>query len=426
MQNLNWNNENIVWIANENIVDIEKLLTNYDTKKNELRKKIEPWLTSIFQSEHLSLLLGSGLTAAVADLAEILTAKMERINFKCYTKEISETANKQAKEMDRGVANFEDDLRVAIELLKGLNIIDSKQAKNLQKEINEELSSLMMLLLKTEEDFIKSKYYEEAMKYLKSFLISFSSRTATRDRLNIFTTNYDRFVELACDLAGIYIIDRFVGKINPLFRTNKMELDFHYNPPGIRGEPRYVEGVIRLTKLHGSLDWKMSEKSIMRSCLPFGASKDHSETLKNPFESLIIFPNSAKGIDTVYYPYSELFRDFSAAISRPNSVLVTYGYGFGDSHINRIIKDMLTIPSSHLVIISYNNADGRIKNFFEQVNKAQVTLLIGNKLGALKELVDLYLPKAAIDRISIREARIKKDRGVIPSLDNDSMGEGGE
>jgi hypothetical protein len=28
----------------------------------ELRSRIEPWLTSLFQSEHLSLLAGSGLT----------------------------------------------------------------------------------------------------------------------------------------------------------------------------------------------------------------------------------------------------------------------------------------------------------------------------------------------------------------------------
>ena len=31
----------------------------------ELRSRIEPWLTSLFQSEHLSLLAGSGLSVAV-------------------------------------------------------------------------------------------------------------------------------------------------------------------------------------------------------------------------------------------------------------------------------------------------------------------------------------------------------------------------
>ena len=31
----------------------------------DLRSRIEPWLTSLFQSEHLSLLVGSGLTTAI-------------------------------------------------------------------------------------------------------------------------------------------------------------------------------------------------------------------------------------------------------------------------------------------------------------------------------------------------------------------------
>ena len=40
-----------------------------DIDKNVFRDRIEPWLTSLFQSEHLSLLCGSGLTTAVSYLA---------------------------------------------------------------------------------------------------------------------------------------------------------------------------------------------------------------------------------------------------------------------------------------------------------------------------------------------------------------------
>ena len=35
----------------------------------ELKGRIEPWLTSLFQSEHLSLLVGSGLSTAIQYLA---------------------------------------------------------------------------------------------------------------------------------------------------------------------------------------------------------------------------------------------------------------------------------------------------------------------------------------------------------------------
>jgi broad specificity phosphatase PhoE len=64
---------------------------------------------------------------------------------------------------------------------------------------------------------------------------------------------------------------------------------------------------------------------------------------------------------------------------------------------------MLTIPSTHLVIISFNDPQNRIRNFYERVGrKAQTTLLIGNHLGDLKILVDNYLPKPAIDRITYK------------------------
>ena len=36
---------------------------------NVFRSRIEPWLTSLFQSEHLSLLCGSGITNAISVLA---------------------------------------------------------------------------------------------------------------------------------------------------------------------------------------------------------------------------------------------------------------------------------------------------------------------------------------------------------------------
>ena len=76
----------------------------------------------------------------------------------------------------------------------------------------------------------------------------------------------------------------------------------------------------------------------------------------------MIYPNPAKDVETLNYPYAELFRDFAAAACRPNSSLVTYGYGFGDDHVNRVIKDMLTIPSTHLVIISWDRTNPEVED----------------------------------------------------------------
>ncbi|MBV2433068.1 hypothetical protein KR445_23485, partial [Escherichia coli] len=153
----------------------------------------------------------------------------------------------------------------------------------------------------------------ETFNYLVSFLMSFSSRTATRDRLHIFTTNYDRIIETGAEIAGLRLIDRFVGTIAPIFRSSRLEVDYHYNPPGIRGEPRYLEGVARFTKLHGSLDWYATEGAIRRFGLPFGASSVEPflqvETAGTAnYQQLMIYPNSVKDRETSEYPYVELFR----------------------------------------------------------------------------------------------------------------------
>jgi hypothetical protein len=151
--------------------------------------------------------------------------------------------------------------------------------------------------------------------------------------------------------------------------------------------------------------------------MPFGAADAIDLYLQAPglqnatALQLMIYPNPAKDVETLFYPYSELFRDFAAAICRPNSTLFCYGYSFGDEHINRIIEDMLTIPSAHLVIISYSDPLGRIIRTYERLGRgAQVTLLLGDHLSDLKTLVDHYLPKPAIDRTTIRMADLVKAR----------------
>jgi hypothetical protein len=202
----------------------------------------------------------------------------------------------------------------------------------------------------------------------------------------------------------------------PIFRSSRLNLDIHYNPPGIRGEPRYLEGVARLTKLHGSIDWVQNSEEIRRIGLPFGA--DEIEPYLNApglyganALKLMIYPNSTKDRETAEYPYVELFRDFAASICRPNSTLVTYGYGFGDEHINRVIHDMLTIPSTHLVVISFDDPIGRILQFYyNSAHYAQTSILIGKNLGDITNLANDYLPKSAIDRTTIRMSELLQHR----------------
>ncbi|MES1190069.1 MAG: SIR2 family protein [Steroidobacter sp.] len=391
-----------------------------DFGQKELRNRIEPWLTSLFQSEHLSLLTGSGLTHAVHYLAAGNgAAGMGTLAISSHKEQIDQAAERAAEASGRKKGNLEDQLRVANELLRGLEILQKDDdAKALQKELQVGMTDFAKSILNGELGIASADAdkREQAFNTLVTFLMSFASRTGVRDRLNIFTTNYDRLIEAGAELAGLHLLDRFLGNLMPIFRSSRLDLDMHYNPPGIRGEPRYLEGVARYTKLHGSVDWVEVGKDIRRIGLPFGA-ESVEPYLKAPglhkstAHQFMIYPNAAKDRETADYPYVELFRDFAAAICRPNSTLVTYGYSFGDEHINRVVRDMLTIPSTHLVVISYDDPLGRVMQTYREMGRpSQISLLIGPVLADLTTLTENYLPKAAIDKTTFRMSELLKQR----------------
>jgi hypothetical protein len=352
---------------------------------------------------------------------------MEAQGIAAYADELKKEVQRAATASGRAGGNIEDQIRAANELLRGLEILaltrgeksaEGKGAVALRLALDQELGRFADSILLGERGLLESEpsAREKAFNYLVSFLMSFASRSGTRDRLNLFTTNYDRYIEAGADVAGLRLIDRFVGSLAPVFRASRMDVDMHYNPPGIRGEPRYLEGVTRFTKLHGSVDWVDLDNSIRRFGLPFGVEKvdpylKAADSSGVDATRLMVYPNAAKDRETAAYPYVELFRDFAAAVCRPNSTLVCFGYGFGDEHINRVVQDMLTIPSTHVVIISFGDPLGRIGATYEHLGRdAQITMLVGPHLGDLSTLVDNYLPKPAIDRATFRLGELLKAR----------------
>lgn len=376
----------------------------------EHSQRVLAWLSAVMQAEHLNLLVGSGFTTAVASIAGVTAAGMDPVTFSVAgADEVSAAAKGSAARLGRSEPDLEDQLRMALQLLGGLEIEDTSRAREWRKAINGCLTTLGLQILRTERELREpllavSGDGPEARDALVGFLLAFAHRSASRDRLHVFTTNYDRLIEHGCDLAGLRCLDRFVGALEPMFRASRVDVDLHYNPPGMRGEPRYLEGVLRLSKLHGSLDWRSGSAGVRRVDLPFGAGDDHAAVPDDPLDSLLIYPNAAKDVETLEYPYAELSRDAAAALCRPNTALVTYGYGFGDDHVNRVIADMLTIPSTHLVVISYDWARGRLRRFIDVAGRAsQTTLLVGSHFADLRSLIDNYLPNPSLERLTAHQ-----------------------
>ena len=116
------------------------------------RTRIEPWLTSLFQSEHLSLLCGSGITNAVSFLAGSSGGTtMAASSFTIYKNEIEEAAKKSAKASGRDNGNIEDQIRTANDLLRGLRILNKNtEADSLEKELNDIISVFAKSILESE------------------------------------------------------------------------------------------------------------------------------------------------------------------------------------------------------------------------------------------------------------------------------------
>ncbi len=424
---MQWNHDHIAHIGGETETPADPA-----GETSRWRKRIEPWLSAVFQAEHLSLLLGNGFTTAMANCAGSAPTSMVGSGFGGCANEqkVAAHAKKMAEAMGRGSANIEDELSAALSLLNGLQILEHPDASAWERAIDKVLGGFIKDVLATEKG-IQDGFDKEravggplAREVLVSFLMSFASRAASRERLHIFTTNYDRLIERGCDYAGLRIIDRFTGALEPEFRSSRLHIDMHYTPPGIRGEPRHLEGVVHLTKLHGSLDWRHEQPRLYRTGLPFGADGGHPAVPDSPRSSVMIYPNAVKDVETTAYPYADLFRDFSSSICQPNNVLVAYGYGFGDDHINRVISDMLTIPSTHLVILAWGEKPHeRIASFVSRVGRPQqLTLLIGKHFGDIGTLVEHYLPKPAIDPLTIRMTELVERRGKIGGQQPDDDG----
>ena len=124
-----WNGNNVLKVQSEKIQ-----VKSDPSEFNESKEKIEPWLTALFQSDHISLLVGSGLSTAVQKMAsEKPSASMNKMEYSVFSNQIQFASNESAKKTERGTANIEDQIRIANDLLRGLEIYISEKAYGFKK-----------------------------------------------------------------------------------------------------------------------------------------------------------------------------------------------------------------------------------------------------------------------------------------------------
>lgn len=204
-------------------------------------------------------------------------------------------------------------------------------------------------------------------------------------RAGIFTLNYDTLVEQAADSIGVVLLDGFVGTIQRFFRPESYDHDLYFPGDTTEGRVHRFDRLLHLYKLHGSLTWRCDDPSHQN---PYGISAQPSS---EDLESTLIYPTPAKFGETLGMPYADIFRRFANAVVRPQSTLFVIGYGFGDDHVNAIVRQALAVPSFTLVVVDpYPNSDFVAK--LRASADLRVWLLIGETFGCFSGFVNNVLP----------------------------------
>lgn len=221
-----------------------------------------------------------------------------------------------------------------------------------------------------------------AFEAYKVFLRKVLTRPLNLKRANIFTLNYDTLVEQAADAEGVVLVDGFVGTVRRTLRPECYDHDLYFPAETTEGRVHRLDRVLHLYKLHGSITWVAEEPSWEN---PYGVQAC-SQIPDGNDKPVLIYPTPAKGGEVLGMPYSELLRRFASAVVRPQSVLFVLGYGFGDEHVNAIVRQAMAIPSFTLVIVDPSPTSPFVATLKAQKD-LRVWCLSGNGLGTFSGFV---------------------------------------
>lgn len=202
----------------------------------------------------------------------------------------------------------------------------------------------------TSYDFDKEKLQHAA------FINTLAKKVKSPSKLTIVTTNYDTLFEDAAESIGFTVMDGFSFSHKPYFDSNMFEWNLVKDIENVKTkELEYKRNILNLLKIHGSLTWERDELGIRR--------KDKN-TICTP---IMIFPSSNKYMQSYQEPYFELFTKFQDLLKRPNTLLITTGFSFLDTHISKMITQAITHNKGLSTLVSDFNIKQNTGNWNQLV-----------------------------------------------------------
>lgn len=306
---------------------------NEVNEKNEIDdKELAKELRKVMMTKQLNFLIGSGPSSNAIGLMS--------------------TFDKQAaKILKDSVSGKVQDAEIE-KLLKNLSPDSTQDEK--EKQLS---NGLLLLKAKTVSvsmlgdshgmDKTISNNLKEYSAFIKAVvdLLNLSNSRQIPKSTNIFTTNYDLFIEKAVDL--IPLTTKFTFNDGAKGYFNRILDSSNYNQiVSYKGlNDNYISEIpsITLIKPHGSVNWFKEKNKIVIG----------KEVQEMP---VIVEPNGLEGQETfLNNHFHEMLRVFQLELDKPQTVLFVIGFSFQDDHISKMIKRALQNPEIMIYTFAYSN-----------------------------------------------------------------------
>ena len=207
------------------------------------------------------------------------------------------------------------------------------------KEVSKEL-----IEGKLEENFV-TKNYNFFISEVVNLMHRMNSRQNPKN-INIFTTNYDLFIENALDKVSktetFVINDGARGYFKRVLDSSNFNRTFSYRGPS----NNYVDEIpsVSLIKPHGSVNWEktMDEEIEIKTGV-----------VDNP---VVVNPDGHEPRVTFEENYfHDMLRIFQTELDKPQSVLFVIGFSFQDEHIGKMMQRALRNKELNAYIFCYSN-----------------------------------------------------------------------
>ncbi|UWG96250.1 SIR2 family protein [Dehalobacter sp. DCM] len=290
---------------------------------------------------------------AIGKMTEMIEFELNKTEiFRSAIKEIKQEIGEDKFNIETFLSNIEEKKHII-----GNGILNGLKVEELDSLIVETKNQIRKIVC-VHEEILAKKSLDDLIH------VDFAEWIGRADRkygVEVFTTNYDYFLELGMEEKSIPYFDGFSGSYKPFFYPESID------------DLSYLSKQTKLWKLHGSLGWHLDisiDKNIERVW-----RKD------SDCEDILIYPSTLKYADSKKQPYIALMDRLTNFLKQPDSILIICGYSFGDLHVNeRILTALRSNTSAHVYVLYFDILwkDGKKDGYALSEDSSLVKLCKGN------------------------------------------------